>query len=103
MKLTVLLCSVLLLSGSDLSLEDETVAQIPDSDDTMMSGAPEQEAPSEPRKPDCEEYGEGACTKQYDPVCGSDRITYSTECVLCQQNRQLKKNVKVASKGPCPL
>ncbi|XP_045887298.1 serine protease inhibitor Kazal-type 2-like [Micropterus dolomieu] len=94
MKLTVLLCCVLLLSVSVHSLEDETANQFPGSDEKMISGPPTQEL-------DCGKYEGGTCTKQFDPVCGSDGITYSTECVLCQQNSQEMKNVKVASKGPC--
>ncbi|XP_073342380.1 pancreatic secretory trypsin inhibitor-like [Pagrus major] len=102
MKLTVLLCSALLLSVSVLSLEDETVTQFPDSDETMMTGKSEQEALAYPNELGCEKYEGRACTKQYDPICGSDGNTYGTECVLCQQNSQQMKNVKVASKGPCP-
>ncbi|XP_038556288.1 serine protease inhibitor Kazal-type 2-like isoform X1 [Micropterus salmoides] len=76
------------------SLEDETDNQFPGSDEKMISGPPTQEL-------DCGKYEGGTCTKQFDPVCGSDGITYSTECVLCQQNSKEMKNVKVASKGPC--
>nr|XP_046262341.1 trypsin inhibitor ClTI-1-like [Scatophagus argus] len=98
MKLTVLLCSVLLLADSVLS-ED---SHFPDGDEMTMPDVPEQEALAAPREPDCEKYEGQICTKQYDPVCGSDGNTYGTECVLCQQNRQQKKNVKVAGKGVCP-
>ncbi|KAM4554529.1 ovomucoid-like [Odontesthes bonariensis] len=96
MKQTMLLFSLLLLFISVLSQEDDF--STPDSHKTKMVAAADQETLAEP---DCSSYEGEVCTKQYDPVCGSDGKTYGTECVLCQQNRQEKKNVKVASKGPC--
>ncbi|XP_031734285.1 serine protease inhibitor Kazal-type 1-like [Anarrhichthys ocellatus] len=94
MKLTVLFSSVLLLSVSVLSLEDDAPV-------TTTFGSPKQTAQTGPTQSDCDKYGD-FCTKQFDPVCGSDGKTYSTECVLCQHNREKKTNVTMESKGECP-
>ncbi|XP_034399410.1 trypsin inhibitor ClTI-1 [Cyclopterus lumpus] len=93
MKLAVLLCSALLLSASVLSQEDDTPVN-------NVTGT--QTAQAEPTKPDCNKYT-ASCSREFDPVCGSDGVTYSTECMLCYKNREKEKNVTVASKGTCPL
>ncbi|KAM4621967.1 trypsin inhibitor ClTI-1-like [Polymixia lowei] len=98
MKLIIVFCSVLLLSLSVLS-EDE--AGSPETDGMIQAELAEQTPQPESREPRCEEYEDGMCSREYDPVCGNDGHTYSTECVLCQTNRQEKKHVKVSRKGEC--
>ncbi|KAG9272775.1 serine protease inhibitor Kazal-type 1-like, partial [Astyanax mexicanus] len=39
------------------------------------------------RTPNCVNSVNLPCSREFDPVCGDDGITYSTECVLCLENR----------------
>ncbi|XP_048358608.1 serine protease inhibitor Kazal-type 2 [Sphaerodactylus townsendi] len=51
--------------------------------------------------PQCSLYGLPGCPRNFNPVCGTDGVTYANECMLCSSNREEKKNVQIASKGPC--
>jgi len=42
------------------------------------------------------------CTKERDPVCGSDGKTYSNRCVLGCEACKTETEITVASKGECP-
>ncbi|XP_013885542.1 trypsin inhibitor ClTI-1 [Austrofundulus limnaeus] len=98
MKGIVLHVSFLLLFVCVYCQKDDN---IPDNHEAVISGAEQKDLDGN-REPECDRYEGAVCTKQYDPVCGSDGKTYGTECVLCLQNRLEKKNVKVSRKGPCP-
>ena len=42
------------------------------------------------------------CTAEYDPVCGSDGLTYSNGCNLEVKKCMENPNLQVSSKGECP-
>ncbi|NP_001267782.1 kazal-type serine protease inihibitor 3 precursor [Hydra vulgaris] len=41
------------------------------------------------------------CTREYNPVCGSDGKTYSTECVMRSSACQYEKAIIAVHNGPC--
>ncbi|XP_073507817.1 serine protease inhibitor Kazal-type 2 [Phyllobates terribilis] len=54
------------------------------------------------RVPKCYLYEQmPGCTRDFNPVCGTDGNTYSNECVLCSSNRNNGLKVQVKSKGEC--
>ncbi|XP_038132188.1 trypsin inhibitor ClTI-1-like [Cyprinodon tularosa] len=94
------LCCFLLLLVLGLSQEDGLLTQDPGDQEEDSSPKPEVGLSGD-AEPACEGYEGKGCTKEYDPVCGSNGKTYGTTCLLCQENQREKKNVRVAGKGPC--
>lgn len=43
----------------------------------------------------------GACTREYDPVCGSDGKTYSNSCKLRQADCRSWTRITMAHRGEC--
>ncbi|XP_062873268.1 trypsin inhibitor ClTI-1-like [Trichomycterus rosablanca] len=80
MKTAVLICAAVLLYLSVVTAADDIL---------------------QPREADCEKYEDLKCTREYDPVCGDDGVTYTTECVLCLENKTRNQHVKVMHKGEC--
>ncbi|KAJ8352418.1 hypothetical protein SKAU_G00238940 [Synaphobranchus kaupii] len=109
MKLTILICTLVLLflsglrGGRSLSLDETQESTLQSVADRKL---PFLSAPGrpQPREPVCSPGSEmGVCSKILEPVCGSDGTTYDNECLLCNMNKKANANVKVICDGPCEL
>ncbi|XP_075062095.1 serine protease inhibitor dipetalogastin-like [Mixophyes fleayi] len=43
------------------------------------------------------------CTRNYDPVCGTDYTTYSNECELCSAKLKTKTDIRIKHKQACTI
>ncbi|CAM5133110.1 unnamed protein product [Eretmochelys imbricata] len=59
------------------------------------------------RQPDCRKYKNrdgtwrGGCLRNYAPVCGTDGITHSNECLLCEKIFETGVPIGIKRKGEC--
>ncbi|XP_062332026.1 trypsin inhibitor ClTI-1-like [Osmerus eperlanus] len=57
--------------------------------------------PGEGEQVDCTLHNLPMCSRDYNPICGSDGVTYPNECMLCLDNEENQRNVLIRSKGIC--
>ncbi|XP_035266966.1 serine protease inhibitor Kazal-type 1-like isoform X2 [Anguilla anguilla] len=54
------------------------------------------------RQPRCTADAEkGTCPTNWDPVCGTDKVTYKNECELCRANLRKTSKVRIRSRYQC--
>ncbi|KAI7801374.1 putative serine protease inhibitor Kazal-type 2 [Triplophysa rosa] len=53
------------------------------------------------RIPNCWKYSYDFCPMNYDPVCGTNGITYGNECMMCSAIKESKTKIKIMNLGEC--
>nr|XP_055033279.1 PI-actitoxin-Avd5a-like [Misgurnus anguillicaudatus] len=65
----------------------------------VMAGAVSNHGPG--IKPDCTIFSPKICTREYEPVCGSDQVTYGNICMLCGEIRETGVDIRIIKIGEC--
>ncbi|KAM3925783.1 double-headed protease inhibitor, submandibular gland-like isoform 2-T2 [Leptodactylus fuscus] len=53
------------------------------------------------KQDECEKFRSPVCTLEYNPVCGSDAVSYGNKCMFCSV-KQKKADLRIVSLGECP-